>query len=443
MSTVVVILLALLVVTVVFVAVVLARTGRPVTDAVGQPPGPVGGAGAVVEEVPEVEPVGVIALTTDRPNEVYLFGSAAELEEFGPSLATAPRQLARYATGLRVGLDAAESFAELSGRLVLVDNKTAAALRAGRMMKSKSGEVLAKVLREDGKISSVTRLKDIGSLATTAASLTNVLSAMAMQAQLDRIERQLTKISDGIDRANRELLLQWHAEALGAQDVLREVYTTATRAGELTPANWSQIATIGHVARKQLRGDRRRLVDAVTELERAVAAKNVKTRLNDIESRVYAVTSAHAALSESTRTWAQFSALRLWHFTVTDDKTLEAYRDELHTFIESSRNEIEPLRERASAACSQLGEHRWTAKVRHPRVVRRLPGATDEGLAILDRVNWQPLELQQPSIEIAIAPTPVAAASVVVENAEGSPSRLRTTSSSKMCGPVDPRRSGR
>lgn len=128
--------------------------------------------------------------------------------------------------------------------------------------------------------------------------------------------------------------------------------------------------------RKQLHGDRGRLADAVTELERAVATKNVKTRLNDLDPRVHAVMSAQFALGESTRMWAQFSALRLWHFTVTDDNTLEAYHDELRTFLEVSRNEMVPLRQRAAAALGQLGEHRWTAKVRHPLVVRRLPGAT-------------------------------------------------------------------
>ena len=149
----------------------------------------------------------------------------------------------------------------------------AAALRSERMMKDKAGEILGDVLREDGKISSITKLESIGSIAVTAASLANALSAMAMQTQLDRIERKLTMISNGIDKANRELLRQGHAEARGAQDMLGKIYTTGTDAGELMHANWSQIATIGHIARTQLHGDRNRLAEAVTELERIVASK--------------------------------------------------------------------------------------------------------------------------------------------------------------------------
>ncbi len=342
----------------------------------------------------------VFALPTDRPNEFYFFGPTTELDEYGPTLATAPPQLARYATGLRVGVDAARSYAELSGRLVLVDDKTAAALRAGTMMRDKAGEILALTTGTNKKIASVTRLRQIGGLVAGAASLTNALSSMAMQAQLDRIERQLSAISSGVETANRELLREWHAQTLGAQDVLREVYSTATRAGELTTSNWSQIASIGHVVRTQINGDRDRLAAAVDDLERLAVAPDLKQRMKELDRKVDAVRSAHAALCESTRTWAQYSALRLWHFTVTGDPTVEAYRQEIQTFIENSHEEVEPLRINASNAVRQITKYRWTSLARHPLIVRRLPAASEGRLAKLEEVNWQPLELRQPSKEI-------------------------------------------
>ena len=95
--------LALIVVATAFSAVILTRRHRPLGTRGGQPPSaqpPVksdvatfGRTQAVVlNEEPAVEPIGVIAGTTNRPNEVYLFGLASELDEFGPTLATAPRQ---------------------------------------------------------------------------------------------------------------------------------------------------------------------------------------------------------------------------------------------------------------------------------------------------------------------------------------------------------------
>lgn len=185
------ILLSLIVVVVAFVAVILARkppadherrraTGGTASD----PRCGRGGRGVACTRSHRGDRHG------DGPSERGLpLRAGCRPRRVGPSLATAPRQLDRYTTGLRVGADAAHSFAELSGRLVLVDDKTAAALRSGRIMKDKAGEILGKVLREDGKIPSVTRLREIGGSAATAASLTNALSAMAMHAQLDRIER--------------------------------------------------------------------------------------------------------------------------------------------------------------------------------------------------------------------------------------------------------------
>ena len=344
----------------------------------------------------------VLALPTDRSNEIYFFGPAAELDEYGSTLATAPAQLGRYAAALRVGTDAVRSWAEFSGRLVLVDDKTAAAMKAGAMMRDKAGDVLALVKSADGKISSVARLRQVGGLAAGAASMTNALSAMALQAQLDRIERQLSAISNGIDTVNRELLREWHAQTLGAQDMLREVYNTATRTGELTQSNWSQIASIGQVVRTQINGDRDRLTAAVADLERLAVARDLKHRMKDLDPKVDAVRNAHAALTESTRTWTQYSTLRLWHFTVTGDPTIEAYRQELQMFIQSSHEQVEPLRIRASKALRQITEYRWRSRARHPFIARRLPAASEGMLAMLERVNWRPLELRQPSKELVV-----------------------------------------
>lgn len=274
------------------------------------------------------------------------------------------------------------------------------------MVRDAAGEVLAIAKRADGKFASIARLRQVGSLAASASSMTNALSAMALQAQLDRIERQLSAISDAIDSVNREQLREWHAHTLGAQDMLREVYSTAVHAGELTPPNYDQIAGIGHVVRTQLNGDRDRLAAAVAELEQVSAARDLKTRLKDVDAKVEAVQHAHAALTESTRSWAQYSALRLWQFTVIGEPSLEAYRHELQAFIESSKKEIEPLRVRASEAVGRLAQYGWTARLRHPIAAHRLPAASNSRLIILSKVKWQPLELQQPSKELVLFATP-------------------------------------
>ena len=270
-------------------------------------------------------------------------------------------------------------------------------MKAGAMVRDRAGAVLALTKGADGKIASVARLRQIGGLAAGAASMTSALSAMALQAQLDRIERQLSAISDGIGAVNREQLREWHAQTHGAQDMLREVYSTATRTGELTQSNWLQVASIGHVVRTQINGDRDRLAGAVVELEQLVVKRDLKHRSKALTGNVAAVRDAHAALTESTRTWAQYSALRLWHLTVSGDPTTEAYRQELQTFIQSAHKQVRPLRIRAVRALRQIPEYRWKDRVLHPRITRRLPAESDKMLTMLAEINWRPLELKQPS----------------------------------------------
>lgn len=179
--------------------------------------------------------------------------------------------------------------------------------------------------------------------------------------------------------------------------MLREVYSTATRTGELTQSNWLQVASIGHVVRTQINGDRDRLAGAVVELEQLVVKRDLKHRSKALTGNVAAVRDAHAALTESTRTWAQYSALRLWHLTVSGDPTTEAYRQELQTFIQSAHKQVRPLRIRAVRALRQIPEYRWKDRVLHPRITRRLPAESDKMLTMLAEINWRPLELKQPS----------------------------------------------
>lgn len=342
----------------------------------------------------------ILSVSTDRPNEVYVFGPTELLSGYGTTLATTPRQLAKHMTRLQGGVDAARSYAEYSGRLVLVDAKTARALRSGKMMHDKYGEILGHVLRDDGKISSISRLRQIGGLGANVATLTNALSAMAMQAQLDRIERQLSTITQGVEEVHREQMREWHARTLGAQDALREVYGTATRTGELTQANWAQIAGLNADLRTQIHGDRDRLASAVAELEALAKSTDVSQRVKEVERKLATVTNAHAALRESSRAWAQFSTLRLWHLTVVEDPTLAAYRSDLEQLISSIHNELEPLRERTENALRQLPDATWKSRLLSPFDARKLPNASVGSQAVLGNVSWLPFEVEPQSVAL-------------------------------------------
>ena len=91
-----------------------------------------------------------------------------------------PSQLAGAALAGQAGLEAMVKAGQLSGRLVVVDPNTAAALKAGEMVTDKAGEILALIRSSDSsRWAAVTRIKPLsGGLVRSAASGPAVLSAI-------------------------------------------------------------------------------------------------------------------------------------------------------------------------------------------------------------------------------------------------------------------------
>lgn len=232
-----------------------------------QPKAPSGIVGMVStpSPVPVVDSqVLVVPGTSD--DEVYVFGAPENLDMFGTTVIQTPMQLGSWATRTKAAVDGVQTYQQMVGRLMLVDPEMAAAVRAGSAAKDKAGEVLALVRGSKGRFQHVARLKGVGGLAA-AASMTNALSAMALQAQLDRIEKQLTAISEQVGSVQRQQLREWHAEARAVQDQLAEVYRTARSVETLSDNNWGQIESSGILLRTHLLHDIERLREAITTLE--------------------------------------------------------------------------------------------------------------------------------------------------------------------------------
>ncbi|MFG2821576.1 hypothetical protein ACGFX4_19360 [Kitasatospora sp. NPDC048365] len=328
-------------------------------------------------------------------DEMYVFGAPEHLDAFGTTVVETPAQLGSWATRAKAAVDGVQTYQQMVGRLMLVDPETAAAVRAGRMAKDRAGEVLAVVRNGKGRFEHVTRLREVGSLAS-AAAMTNALSAMALQAQLDRIEKQLTTVSEQIGSVQRKQVREWHSEARAAQLQLAEVYRTARSAGTLTGMNWRQIESSGILLRKHRLHDVEQLRDAISALEEVARDQTLRDRERSLTGAVDAIVAARAALEESSRSWVQFSALRLWRMALVDDPTLEPYRAELAEDIARQAETLDPLIERARAAIRQVADFRWWHRVRSPLVARRLPAKVEAAVAEVTAIDWTPLRLEPP-----------------------------------------------
>ncbi|AVH96978.1 hypothetical protein C5L38_19495 [Streptomyces sp. WAC00288] len=337
----------------------------------------------------------VLAVLGTSDDEVYLFGAPENLDMFGTTVIQTPIQLGSWATRIKAAVDGVQTYQQMVGRLVLVDTEMAAAIRAGHAAKDKAGEILALVRNSQGRFQHVARLKGVGGLAA-AASMTNALSAMALQAQLDRIEKQLTNISEQVGSIQRKQLREWHAEARAAQLQLAEVYQTARSAGTLSEMNWRQIESSGILIQTHQLHDIEQLRDAITKLEDVARDQTLRDRERRLASATEGIFAARAALEDSSRSWVQFSALRLWRMTIADDPTLEPYREKLATDVAQQAATLDPLIAQADAAIRQVADFRWWHRVRSPLAARRLPAKVEAVLSEMSEIDWTPLRLEQP-----------------------------------------------
>ncbi|MEU7336109.1 MULTISPECIES: hypothetical protein [unclassified Streptomyces] len=361
-----------------------------------QPKAPSGIVGMVSTPSPvPVVDAQVLVVPGTSDDEMYVFGAPENLDMFGTTVIQTPVQLGSWATRTKAAVDGVQTYQQMVGRLMLVDPEMAAAVRAGSAAKDKAGEVLALVRDSKGRFQHVARLKGVGGLAA-AASMANALSAMALQAQLDRIEKQLTTISEQVGSVQRQQLREWHAEARAAQDQLAEVYRTARSVETLSDNNWRQIESSGILLRTHLFHDIERLREAITTLEDVARDRTLRGRERRLANSVELLLASGAALEVSSRSWVQFSTLRLWRMTVVDDPTVEPYREELAAYIARQATTIDPLIGRADAAISQVADFRWWHLARNPVAGRRLPAKVEAALTAVRGVDWAPLRLEQP-----------------------------------------------
>lgn len=328
-------------------------------------------------------------------DEMYAFGTRENLDALGTTVIQSPIQLGSWATRAKAAVDGVQAYQQMVGRLMKVDPEMAAAVRTGHAAKDKAGEVLALVRDSKGKFEHVGRLEGVGGLAA-AASMTNALSAMALQAQLDRIEKQLTTISQQLANIQRQQLREWNSETYATQDVLAEVYRTAKITETLSETNWGQIESSGILIRTHLRHDIENLREAITDLEDVARGRTLRGREQRLADSVDVLLTSGAALENSSRCWVQYSVLRLWRMTVVDDPTLEAYREELAAYITWQATTLDPLIAQADAAISQVADFRWWHRAWNPIASRRLPAKVEAALAAVRSVDWTPLHLEQP-----------------------------------------------
>jgi hypothetical protein len=131
-----------------------------------------------------------------------------------------------------------------SGRIVALSEETMKQLKTGRPVYDKSGNVLALVRGEKGRLQHVMRLDRAGAQAVVASNVATLAVTAALSQQLEHIEQQLTQIRATLDGLVADIDRGRLATAVASNKVLQTVADSVRRRGEMTDADWDLLASI-------------------------------------------------------------------------------------------------------------------------------------------------------------------------------------------------------
>lgn len=309
-----------------------------------------------------------------------------------------PSQLAGAAVAGQAGLEAMVKAGQLTARLVVVDDKTAKAIKAGTMVTDKAGDMLG-IIRESGgnKWSGLTRIKPLsGGLAKSASAGPAVLSAIAMQAQLAQVEKSISEVRDAVNAVQGHLQASDQASVEGRRDTLATVYRTAQETGQMTQSLWDQIQDLEAPLRRDVRLADRYLGEEVSKLEHG-ASGLVSARLKWLEEAAAPLTAAVAGVADARRSLVQFSMLRLWWLAVVEDPTLSSRQVQLVELLaELPDHSVEQARtEKVLAAAGDLKTHH---RVLAPRKHKQVASEVQRAQLQMSELPWKIVDIRSSAI---------------------------------------------
>lgn len=325
----------------------------------------------------------LVVFPGNSDGEVVVYASSERAALVGREVGAVPAEVARRATALAPNaLDAAVQGGRATGRLLVVDKATAAAIRANTT-RDASGNILPLVRDSAGRIKQLARLKDVANV-STLTSLTGAAAAVATQAQLQRIEQAVAAVAEQVSEMAALDELERVEERRAVAQILGRVYRVASNSQTLSHENWSQVQSEALTVRTHLNVDMRRLEQSIRKLEE-IAGQGAKARSREVEEAVREVRIRQASLVQSAQSWAQLSAMRLWKMQIDGDKSLAAAEAEMRAELEQW-SELPALRDTAHQALIAMQKVRWHENVLHPVSARRLPrqitSARDEVTAL-------------------------------------------------------------
>jgi hypothetical protein len=145
------------------------------------------------------------------------------------------------------GLKATQTFQDgaTSGRIVALAPETMEHLAKGKPVFDKSGDMLALVRGNQGKLRHVMRFDKAGAQAAAASNLATLAVTAALSQQLEAISEQLQEISETLQSMVKDKDRERLSDALAANEILFEIAESVRRRG-ITQGDFVQLASLRH-----------------------------------------------------------------------------------------------------------------------------------------------------------------------------------------------------
>jgi hypothetical protein len=288
-----------------------------------------------------------LVVPQDDGATALVIGDKSMAERWGAIVSDAGPRIEAYARRSSSGVHAGISGAERAGYLVRLHPESAKALKHLKPDHAKDalGYVLGTLRGGDGKYAHVIRIKQVTNLQTMSSGAA-LLSALAMQAQLDRIERSLAQLQDSVDAIRNEAHDQEDAKRDALEDAYGETYRTARKHGKLTSVQWESLPPVTEAYAL------RKATLRALERERAHLAqlpKKAKDRALKLDEVSRNLDRLLANLDRDDRLVGQAQVLRLWRMASTKDPSLP-------TMLEDTRQQVAARIDEREAALTSIEE---------------------------------------------------------------------------------------
>ena len=270
-----------------------------------------------------------------------VIGDERMAQKWGAIIADSGPRVEAFARRASTGVQAGISGAERAGYLVRLHPESVKALKQLKADQAKdaAGYILSTLRGDHGHYAHVIKIKQVANLQTLSSGAA-LLSALAMQAQLDSIERSLATLQQTVDAIRDEQHDQEDARRDALEDAYGETYRAARRTGSLTAVQWSALPplTDAYALRNATLRALERARDRILQLP-----KGAKDRQHALEGISTDLDRLLANLDRDDRLVGQAQVLRLWHMSSVKDKGLAATLEDTRQQVAARLDEREQV----------------------------------------------------------------------------------------------------